>query len=277
MGYDGGMSNLRRLLPIVPNLLRATKLTAPMACVSFVSFARAIFAFFVRAVRVARSAPEASARELRLAGEASGGAELVGVHRLACHHHQSGVPEIADAARGVPSTSTRSADLPTAIDPVSQLSHSVTGPRPSPGSDLLQERLERSAFRLNRHPGLDPGSTFLKRLRGKEKGGCRIKSGMTRTRNLIPQCSKWERGAVNRPILRKAAPRGTAFPLSAFMRPQVFRREPPWRLRSPDPPHAAYDNETSDHLLSVVERWGGDGAEARKFKGLRHSGESRNP
>jgi hypothetical protein len=32
---------------------------------------------------------------------------------------------------------------------------------------------------VNRHPGLDPGSTFFKRLTAKKKDGCRIKSGMT--------------------------------------------------------------------------------------------------
>jgi hypothetical protein len=32
---------------------------------------------------------------------------------------------------------------------------------------------------LNRHPGLDPGYTFVKRLKAKKKDGCRIKSGMT--------------------------------------------------------------------------------------------------
>src|SRR3954470_10244838 len=51
------------------------------------------------------------------------------------------------------------------------------------------------------------------------------------------------------------------------MRPEVVRREPPRRLRSPDSPHAAFDNETSDHLLSVVERWGGDGGGGGKIKG----------
>jgi hypothetical protein len=41
--------------------------------------------------------------------------------------------------------------------------------------------LERCAIRLNRHPGLDPGSIFFNALEIKEEGGCRIKSGMTKT------------------------------------------------------------------------------------------------
>jgi hypothetical protein len=40
--------------------------------------------------------------------------------------------------------------------------------------------LERWVFRLNRHPGLDPGSIFLNLLKPGKKGGCRIKSGMTK-------------------------------------------------------------------------------------------------
>jgi hypothetical protein len=37
--------------------------------------------------------------------------------------------------------------------------------------------LERRALRLNRHPGLDPGSTFLRHRR--KEDGCRVKPGMT--------------------------------------------------------------------------------------------------
>jgi hypothetical protein len=38
---------------------------------------------------------------------------------------------------------------------------------------------QRHAQNLNRHPGLDPGSTFFLAVAAKE-GGCRIKSGMTK-------------------------------------------------------------------------------------------------
>jgi hypothetical protein len=40
--------------------------------------------------------------------------------------------------------------------------------------------LERSAFSFNRHPGPDPGSIFFNPLAKQGKGGCRIKSGMTK-------------------------------------------------------------------------------------------------
>jgi hypothetical protein len=39
---------------------------------------------------------------------------------------------------------------------------------------------ERSAFSFNRHPGPDPGSIFFNPLAKQGKGGCRIKSGMTK-------------------------------------------------------------------------------------------------
>jgi hypothetical protein len=41
-------------------------------------------------------------------------------------------------------------------------------------------RLGSALLSWNRHPGLDPGSTFFTSLPRKEKGGCRIESGMTR-------------------------------------------------------------------------------------------------
>jgi hypothetical protein len=40
-----------------------------------------------------------------------------------------------------------------------------------------------------RHPGLDPGSTFLLPMEG-EEGGCRIKSGMTILGNRLKPLEK---------------------------------------------------------------------------------------
>lgn len=54
---------------------------------------------------------------------------------------------------------------------------------------------------------------------------------------------------------KKAAPFGTAFPLSAGHGWEIRRAKSPcWRSCSHDLPWLACDNETSDHLLSVIEQ-----------------------